>query len=718
MAASGETSKWNKKIISKSEIEELTKKYGIDPLLASVLVRREIVEGKDLLYFLEDDLRYQHSPFNFVNMEDAVDRVLAAVEEKEKVLIFGDRDVDGISATTILFDCLSSLGLDVSYRLPSGDEAYGLSMQAVDDFAAQDGSLLITVDCGISNCKEINHAGEYGIDVIVMDHHTPPEELSDNAIYLDPKLQDSGYPFQDISGAAVVYKFVSAMRFSKSKWYKAECTLMNIRPINEAYKIECIKIKNLIPLSRIEETIVPGTVGIMQTRLPEYLQNQLILVWDAETISKLLKHAFGPGVEFNFFDIRPEVAKLFPSFGQLSLLRIKDMSRIARYGSHPPTEIGGFYNIYVTYVQQSLKNENPDFTDLENDDLQLVALAALADIMPMKNENRLFVRHALKLINSGKIRGGLLELMSHLKLLDKHVSSIDLSWVIVSNLNAAGRLGRPELAAELFLTKDYAKRNDTALEIIQLNSQRKVLTQEAEDYSSIQASSSLGLYSNKLCVVADSRINRGVCGILAGRLCERYKIPALAITFVQDTCIGSMRSCRGYSVLSLLNQLKDYFISYGGHNYAAGFSLEKTKLDSFLESVKSLSQTIELDSSDTDDFSIDAEVPPNYLTPHLIELEDKMEPYGEENNQLLFMTKGLTVKDGQLLGKGEKLHLKITVETPSCKWPCLFWNEGERLNRDFKIGDKVDMLYHIQRNTFNGMEKLQLIIQELRKSEN
>lgn len=708
---------WNKKQISRSEIEELTKKYGIDSLFASVLSRRGIVEGKDLLYYLEDDLRFQHSPFNFKNMEDAVDRVLAAVEEKEKVLIFGDRDVDGVSATTILYDCLSSLGLDVSYRLPQGDETYGLSMDAVDDFASKDGSLIITVDCGISNYNEIEHAVDLGIDTIVMDHHNPPDLLSENAIYLDPKLPDSGYPFPDISGAAVVYKFVSAVRFSKSKWYKAECTLMNVRPVNEAYTIECIKIKNLIPLSKIEETIVPGTVSVMQTRLPSYLQNQVLLVWDGETTKHLLKNCFGSGIEFNFLDIRPEVAKLFPAFGQYSLLRIKDMSKIARYGSHPSTEIGGFYNIYVTYVQQSLKLENPDYSTLEEKDLQLVALAALADIMPMKNENRLFVRNGLKSINAGRIRGGLLELMSHLNLLGKKVSSVDLSWIIVSNLNAAGRLGQPELAAELFLSKDPSLRDQSALKIIELNSQRKLLSQEAWDYAAIQAEASIGQYSDKLCVVADSRINRGVSGILAGRLCAKYDIPAIAITFVDDICIGSMRSCRGYSVLSLLDQLNEFFLSYGGHNFAAGFSIKKENLDNFLNRLKQLAPLIELEESKANQYEVDAEIPNSYLTPKLLELEDKFEPYGEENKQLLFMSRGLSVKDGMLLGKGEKQHLKLTVEGANLKWPCLFWNEGERLNRDFRIGDKIDMLYHIERNTFNGMEKAQIIIQELEKSQ-
>ena len=191
------------------------------------------------------------------------------------------------------YDCLKKLGIDVRFRLPSGDDAYGLSIQAVDDFEKEFGSLIITVDCGISNNREIAHAVSKGMDVIVTDHHNPPEELPENCIIVNPKIENSGYPFKDISGCAVAYKIASALRFSESPWYKTEATLLNVRPVNEAYTIECIKIRNLVPVSRLDETIVPGTISISQTRLPSYLQGQAILVWDKSTTEKLMKQVFG-----------------------------------------------------------------------------------------------------------------------------------------------------------------------------------------------------------------------------------------------------------------------------------------------------------------------------------------------------------------------------------------------------------------------------------------
>ena len=202
--------------ISKEIIKALDTRYSCGPLVSTILARRGITEGEDILYFLEDDLRYQHNPFLFNEMEDAVDRIMDAKAEGEKVLIFGDRDVDGITSTVLLYECLKDLGIDVSYRLPKDDEPYGLNIQAIDDFAENYGSLIITVDCGISNYDEIQYAHEKGISVIITDHHTPPEKLPEDCIIINPKMEGEDYPFEHISGCAVAYKLATALRFLKA----------------------------------------------------------------------------------------------------------------------------------------------------------------------------------------------------------------------------------------------------------------------------------------------------------------------------------------------------------------------------------------------------------------------------------------------------------------------------------------------------------------------
>ena len=709
-------SEWFKKQISKTQVESVSKKYSLDPITASIMVRRGITSGRDILYYIEDDLRFQHSPFMFAAMEDAVDRILDAKEENEKVLIFGDRDVDGVTSTTVLYDCLSSMGIDVSYKLPGGDDAYGLSMQAVEEFAANYGSLIITVDCGISNNAEIAKAAELGLDVIVVDHHNAPETLPSPAIIIDPKTENSGYPFPDISGCAVVYKLVSAIRFSQSSWYKQDVTLLNVNKENSA--VECVKVCNLVPVSRLTQTIDQNTASLSDTNLPFYLQGQLLLAWDAKTLSQDLQSLFGDGAQFNLVDIRDEAAKLFPKFASMTLTQLKGMSKMAKYGDHEPTEIGGFYNIFVTWVQKSLAKDFPSFAKAEEKDLQLVALAALADIMPMKNENRIFVKNGLKSINSGRIRPGLRELMAELNLTGKRINSIDLSWVVVAHLNAAGRLGQPELAAKLFITDSQNERLETAKQIIELNAERKQLCVDAWNYAGIQAKASIPLHSNKLCVVIDERINRGVSGILAGRLVSTYNVPAMTVTIVDGIAIGSMRSCRDYDVTQFLNKMDDLFINHGGHNFAAGFSFKRERLAEFEERIKTLSSEIKLGDTKDTGGDIDAEIPAQYLTPALLDISDRFEPYGEENPQLLFMAKNIRVASGQRMGKGEKMHLKITVDCGKYKWPCIFWNEGERLGRDFNVGDRVDFIFRVERNVFNRIETPQINLVDIKKSDN
>ena len=466
-----------KKEIAPEMVREICTRFSCDALTASIFARRNITTGPDIQYFLEDDLRYLHSPFLLSGIEDAVDRILAAREEGERVLIFGDRDVDGITSTTVLYRCLKDMGIDVSWRIPSGEDTYGLSLKAVEDFAADCGTLIITVDCGISNNVEIDRAVELGIDVIITDHHNPPENLPNATIIVDPKLPEEEYPFPHISGCAVAFKLASALRFAQNELYKQELCLLNVRPLNEAYTIDCVKMVNMTEKDRLTETITPGMVRIEDTRLMQFLRGQQIFVWDIDLQKKQLAKIFGNGVEFNMMDLQPEIAKEIPSVRNASLLRIKEMSKILRYQEGSPSEMDGFCNIFITYIQK--KTASPDLQKKTNEDLQLVMLAALADIMPLHNENRVLVRRGLASLNNEEAIAGLKELLARLNMLGKRITSTDISWNVVPVLNAAGRLGRSELAVELFLSETSQQRDAIAEQIIQLNKDRRQLGTDA-----------------------------------------------------------------------------------------------------------------------------------------------------------------------------------------------------------------------------------------------
>ncbi len=704
-----------KKEIAPEMVREICTRFSCDALTASIFARRNVTTGPDIQYFLEDDLRYLHSPFLLSGMEDAVDRILAAKEEGEKVLIFGDRDVDGITSTTVLYRCLKDMGIEVSWRIPSGEDTYGLSLKAVEEFAANYGSLIITVDCGISNNVEIDRAVELGIDVIITDHHNPPENLPNATIIIDPKLPEDEYPFPFISGCAVAFKLASALRFAQNELYKQELCLLDVRPVNEAYIIDCIKMVNMTERARLSEIITPGMVRIEDTRLMQFLRGQQILVWDADLQKKQLAKIFGNGIEFNMMDLRPEIATEIPSVRTASLLRIKESSKLLRYREGNQSEMDGFFNIFITYIQK--KTATPDNQKKTQADLQLVMLAALADIMPLHNENRILVRQGLAALNGGEVIPGLRELLARLNMLGKRITSTDISWNVVPVLNAAGRLGRSELAVELFLSETSQQRDTIAEQIIQLNKDRRQLGTDAWGYVEKQAYESFEKYNKKLVVVVEPRIHRGISGILAAQLVKVFEVPCIAITILEDgTAVGSVRSTRGFDVTPMLDSCGELFLNHGGHNYAAGFSLNKENLDALLQHFLEYTAVIELEDNQDSTLQTDAEIPHDYLTPNLLKTIDLFEPYGEGNPQLLFFSRKLKIVGADIIGKGEKKHLKLVLAGGKHKWPALFWNEAERLGRDFALGDTIDVVYRLERNLFNGMETAQMIVQEVERS--
>ena len=705
---------WKKKNVSNELVKEISKSFSCDLITSCILARRGITEGSDILFYLENDQRFMHNPFLFDSMEDAVDRIMDAVDEGEKVLIFGDRDVDGITSTIILYEKLKELGLDVTFKVPTNDESYGLSKETIDEFEKNGGTLIITVDCGIANVEEVAYANEKSISVIVTDHHNPQETLPQNCIIINPKMEACGYPFKDISGCAVSYKLVKALEFAKCEIYKQEICLLNVRPANDSYIVECIKIENMKEKDRISETIVPGVVDIYKTRLIPFLQGQQIFVWDMDLQKRMLNEIFGKGIDFNMMDLRPEISKVIPAVSTLSLLRLKDLSKIARYDKNANTELDSFFNIFVTYIQKTVWNDN---SDRNTYNLQLVALAAIADIMPLINENRIFIKQGLASLNSGKIRPGLQELMAHLGLIGKHLSSLDLGWKIVPALNSTGRLGEPETALMLFTSEDNRERDKIAQRILELNQKRKTLSEEAWDVVKTNALQCTSDYNNNLCVIYDTRVNRGVTGPVASKLMSFTKVPSIVITEIDDCAIGSARSNRGYNISNLLNMCESILLRHGGHNFAAGFSLEKNRVSEFLNRLKMLSNGIEFTEEDSSDIiEIAAELPEKYINEKILDIIAKMEPYGNGNNELNFLAKNILVKNAELVGKGSPSHLKLSLSIGGSIWPALFWGAGERLNRDFNIGDRIDVIFQMGKNVFNGSETLQLTLKDLSRS--
>ena len=204
--------KWQIYDTQNEKVEELAKNYNINQLLATILVNRGITKKEDIRLFLEPTRADFHNPFLMIDMEIAVDRIIKAIENKEKVTIYGDYDVDGITSITVLKSFLQERGLEVNQYIPNRlEEGYGLNNPAVEKIANSGCQLMITVDCGISAIKEIDYAKELGLETIVTDHHEAGNELPKALAVIDNKRKDSKYPFRELAGVGVVFKLIQAL---------------------------------------------------------------------------------------------------------------------------------------------------------------------------------------------------------------------------------------------------------------------------------------------------------------------------------------------------------------------------------------------------------------------------------------------------------------------------------------------------------------------------
>ena len=254
--------KWEFFSHDQAKVVEISEKFNISELLATVLVNRNIVEDKDVELFLNPTRNDFHNPYLMPDMRQAVDRIVKAIENKEKTMIYGDYDVDGITSITVLSRFFKERGLDVGAYIPNRlDEGYGLNKDAIKQIADDGYKLIITVDCGISGTEEVAYAYELGMEVIITDHHEPLEELPEALAVIDCKRKDSQYPFNSLAGVGVAFKLIQALGIELKLEEKEYLKFLDIVCIGT--------ISDIVPL--VDENRVIAKLGLKlveQTRSP------------------------------------------------------------------------------------------------------------------------------------------------------------------------------------------------------------------------------------------------------------------------------------------------------------------------------------------------------------------------------------------------------------------------------------------------------------------
>ncbi len=204
--------KWECYQVDEELVDKIARKYSISKLIARILVKRNIIEDEKINVFLNPTRKDFYNPFLMPDMEKAVDRIIKAIENNEKIMIFGDYDVDGITSITVLKKFLLDRNANVSQYIPNRlFEGYGLNKDAIAKIVEDKFDLMITVDCGISGVEEVEYANSLGIETIVTDHHEPGEILPNAIAVVDAKRKDNFYPFNQLAGVGVVFKLIQAI---------------------------------------------------------------------------------------------------------------------------------------------------------------------------------------------------------------------------------------------------------------------------------------------------------------------------------------------------------------------------------------------------------------------------------------------------------------------------------------------------------------------------
>ncbi len=345
------------------------------------------------------------------------------------------------------------------------------------------------------------------------------------------------------------------------------------------------------------------------------------------------------------------------------------------------------------------------------DFVDLVAIGSAADIVPLIDENRIFVKEGLIKLNETK-RPGLKALLQVAGLLNKPIGSGQIVFIIAPRINAVGRMGNAERAIELFTTKDY----DRALEIANIfeveNRQRKNIDEETFRMAQQMVEENYDLANSYGLVLDQDGWHPGVIGIVASRVVEKYYRPTIMISTEDNIGKGSARSISGFDIYLALKHCEDLLIGYGGHKYAAGLTIEKDKIDKLRERFNQIAfQQLDEDLL-SPKLRIESEIRLSDINSRLYKFLKLLAPFGPQNMRPVFLSQKLQVV-GTPMVVGNN-HLKFKVRQDGIVLDAIGFNLGDLIYRIEPGASNLDMAYVIEENTYLGRTSLQLRVKDLR----
>jgi single-stranded-DNA-specific exonuclease len=336
------------------------------------------------------------------------------------------------------------------------------------------------------------------------------------------------------------------------------------------------------------------------------------------------------------------------------------------------------------------------------------ALATITDLQTLTGFNRVIVKKGLEILNTNP-PAGLKKLLSVSGKEVGEITTYELGWILGPRLNASGRLETAEDSIRLLIEKDEKVLDELASNLNTKNIQRQEKTLEMYEIASDIDEKNLP----KIIFSVDKKYHEGIIGLVAAKLTQKYYRPSIVICLMDEYGKGSVRSVPGVNIIEILRKYEDMFIDLGGHPMAAGFTIDKEKIEKFKEK---LSKYAEKNISDKDlvpSINVDLSIPANAISEDLVNSIDKLKPFGLGNEQPVFVTEDLGVVSCDIMGK-DMTHTRLSLYDGSKYYKAVYFC-GAKNCKDLDTGSKIDLVYTLKKNEYNGNKYIDLIVKDFRK---
>lgn len=374
--------------------------------------------------------------------------------------------------------------------------------------------------------------------------------------------------------------------------------------------------------------------------------------------------------------------------------------------NYPDKNLAGVGLAYK--IAQALISRKPGTGLTAEHWLDLVALGTIADMVPLTGENRQLVRKGLHMLRLGQ-RLGVVSLANAAGLNLQRLNAGDVGFGLAPRLNAAGRLESAEAAFDLLASSDIQLAGLLAQKLDDQNRERQQQTRDMQRQAEKQL---LESEEEFILFTLDPEFNPGVVGLVAARLTETYYRPAVVGTWLDGAVRASCRSISEFHITQALDECRDLMVRYGGHALSAGFTVREEHLPELRERLSKIAWEQLSDHDLRPVINVDVELPLKDLQPDLVDWLEMLQPTGQGNPEPIFCSRNLEIRFPKTVGS-DKTHLKMIVTDGKFYFDCIAFRLGHMINT---LPKKVDIVYHFEKNVYNGRETLQLRVVDLKPS--